>query len=119
MSPRQYGIILDTSKAERTSQGRPKPPTSKSEGSVPCISEALAAKTWCKTLEMSLPKSSWTKWGLAGLGLFCAQMNILVLCSAENYVLGTLHLSQEARPDHSSFLYPGGGNTQPRQSRHA
>lgn len=119
MDPGQYGIILDTSKAEPTSQGRPKPPTSSSTGSVPCISEARAATTWYKTLELSLPKSSWTEQGLDGPGLLCAQMNILVLCSAEKHVHGTLHLSQEARPDHSSFLYPGSGSTQPRQSRHA
>lgn len=79
MAPGQYGIILDTSKAEPRTQGKPKPPTSKSKGSVPCISEALAAKTWYETLEMSLPESSWTVQGLVGPGLLYAQMNILVL----------------------------------------
>lgn len=79
MVPGQYELILDTSKAEPTSQGKPKPPKSRSTGSVSCISEALAAKTWYKTLEMSLPKSSWTEWGLVGPGLLCAQMNVLVL----------------------------------------
>lgn len=79
MAPGQCGVILDTSRPELISQGRPKSPTSTSTGSVPCVPEALASKTWYKTLEMSLHKAIWAEQGWVGPALHHAQMNILVL----------------------------------------